>query len=272
MWWFFSLIMCASYTANLAAFLTMERMGPTIESAEDLAKQTTIKYGCVSGGATCSFFRDSNFSTYHRMWTQMQAAEPSVYENSNKEGVKRVKTSKRLYAFLMENTGIEYEMERDCDLRQVGGWLDSKGYGIAMPVNSPYRTAISGAVLKMQEDGKLHKLKEKWWKKMHGGGKCSALKQSGEETAAELGIDNVGGIFVVLVGGIALAFIIAIAEFLWNVRKVAVTQHIGVREALDKELRFAMHFSVSKKRVKTTTSSSGSSLEPVTDAGDNKTQ
>lgn len=69
------------------------------------------------------------------MWTQMQAAEPSVYENSNKEGVKRVKTSKRLYAFLMENTGIEYEMERDCDLRQVGGWLDSKGYGIAMPVS-----------------------------------------------------------------------------------------------------------------------------------------
>lgn len=54
-----------------------------------------------------------------------------------------------------------------------------------------------------------------------------ALKQSGEETAAELGIDNVGGIFVVLVGGIALAFIIAIAEFLWNVRKVAVTQHVS---------------------------------------------
>lgn len=38
--------------------------------------------------------------------------------------------------------------------------------------DSPYRTAISGAVLKMQEDGQLHELKEKWWKKMHGGGSC----------------------------------------------------------------------------------------------------
>ncbi|XP_017772226.1 PREDICTED: glutamate receptor ionotropic, kainate 2-like isoform X2 [Nicrophorus vespilloides] len=134
MWWFFSLIMCASYTANLAAFLTMERMGPTIENAEDLAKQTKIKYGSVLGGATGSFFRDSNFSTYQRMWTQMEASEPSVFEKTNKEGVKRVKTSKRLYAFLMESSSIEYEMERDCELMQVGGWLDSKGYGIAMPI------------------------------------------------------------------------------------------------------------------------------------------
>lgn len=31
-------------------------------------------------------------------------------------------------------------------------------------VDSPYRTAISGAVLKLQEEGKLSMLKEKWWK------------------------------------------------------------------------------------------------------------
>lgn len=57
MWWFFSLILLSSYTANLAAFLTMERMGPTIESAEDLAKQSKIKYGGVSGGSTLEFFK-----------------------------------------------------------------------------------------------------------------------------------------------------------------------------------------------------------------------
>ena len=38
MWWFFTLIMISSYTANLAAFLTVERMESPIESAEDLAK------------------------------------------------------------------------------------------------------------------------------------------------------------------------------------------------------------------------------------------
>lgn len=38
-WWFFTLIIISSYTANLAAFLTVERQITPIENAEDLAKQ-----------------------------------------------------------------------------------------------------------------------------------------------------------------------------------------------------------------------------------------
>lgn len=57
MWWFFTLIIISSYTANLAAFLTVERMLTPIESAEDLAKQTTILYGTIAGGSTMTFFR-----------------------------------------------------------------------------------------------------------------------------------------------------------------------------------------------------------------------
>lgn len=67
LWFFFALIIISSYTANLAAFLTMSRMGETIENAEDLAKQQKIKYGAVKGGSTMQFFKESNFSTYQRM-------------------------------------------------------------------------------------------------------------------------------------------------------------------------------------------------------------
>uniref|UniRef100_A0A182TV70 Ionotropic glutamate receptor C-terminal domain-containing protein n=1 Tax=Anopheles melas TaxID=34690 RepID=A0A182TV70_9DIPT len=172
MWWFFTLIMISSYTANLAAFLTVERMDSPIESAEDLAKQTKIKYGALRGGSTAAFFRDSNFSTYQRMWSFMESARPSVFTASNVEGVERVVKGKGSYAFLMESTSIEYVIERNCELTQVGGMLDSKGYGIAMPPNSPFRTAISGAVLKLQEEGKLHILKTRWWKEKRGGGSC----------------------------------------------------------------------------------------------------
>ena len=35
----------------------MERMESPIESAEDLSKQSTIKYGCYGGGSTAAFFR-----------------------------------------------------------------------------------------------------------------------------------------------------------------------------------------------------------------------
>lgn len=66
MWWFFTLIMISSYTANLAAFLTVERMDSPIESAEDLAKQMKIKYGSVKGGSTVAFFRVSLVQMFSR--------------------------------------------------------------------------------------------------------------------------------------------------------------------------------------------------------------
>lgn len=39
-------------------------------------------------------------------------------------------------------------------------------------LDSPYRDALSGAVLQLQEDGKLTKMKNKWWKEKKGGGAC----------------------------------------------------------------------------------------------------
>lgn len=135
MWWFFSLIMTSSYTANLAAFLTMERMEPSIDGADALAK-SNYEYGTVDGGSTQAFFRDSNYSTYQRMWLFMSSHKPSVFESSNALGVERVLNARKVkYAFLMESTQIEYYAQTHCELRQVGNWLDSKGYGIAMPMS-----------------------------------------------------------------------------------------------------------------------------------------
>lgn len=57
MWWFFALIMCSSYTANLAAFLTKTAMEVTIKDVEELAGQTKVKYGTLEKGSTYSFFK-----------------------------------------------------------------------------------------------------------------------------------------------------------------------------------------------------------------------
>ena len=56
-WWFFTLIMISSYTANLAAFLTAQQMETAVNSADDLAKQTKIKYGTYCCGSSNSFFQ-----------------------------------------------------------------------------------------------------------------------------------------------------------------------------------------------------------------------
>lgn len=67
-WWFFTLIIISSYTANLAAFLTVERMESPIDSADDLAKQTKILYGVVEDGATMTFFKVFGFDRVFIRW------------------------------------------------------------------------------------------------------------------------------------------------------------------------------------------------------------
>ncbi|KAG8191844.1 hypothetical protein JTE90_022833, partial [Oedothorax gibbosus] len=257
MWWFFTLIMVSSYTANLAAFLTVERLASPIESAEDLAKQTTIPYGCVTSGSTKSFFKESEFPTYKRMWSFMESQRPSVFSDNNQKGVERVK--KGNYAFLMESTTIEFIMERNCDLTQVGGLLDSKGYGIATPHGSPYRTHMSSAILKLQEGGHLHVLKERWWKKRRLSQKCVKDDATGSSSASELGLANVGGVFLVLICGVFVGCIIVVFEFVWKARKVPKEERDSICASLCSELKFAICCGGSTKPLKTSEEGENSS-------------
>lgn len=55
--WAFTLIIISSYTANLAAFLTVQRMDVPIESVDDLADQAAIEYGTIHGGSSMTFFQ-----------------------------------------------------------------------------------------------------------------------------------------------------------------------------------------------------------------------
>jgi ionotropic glutamate receptor len=64
------------------------------------------------------------------MWNFM-SDKPNVFVNSTREGIEMVRRGN--YAFLLESTMNEYITQRNCDLMQVGGLLDSKGYGIGTP-------------------------------------------------------------------------------------------------------------------------------------------
>ena len=55
-WWLFGFIIIASYTANLAAFLTVSRLDAPVESLEDLSKQYKIQYAPQRGSAAWIYF------------------------------------------------------------------------------------------------------------------------------------------------------------------------------------------------------------------------
>ena len=79
------------------------------------------------------YHQDSKNEMYAQMWRVMERGGPEILLRGNQEGIDKVMGEKGAYAFFMESTTIEYLTNRNCDLRQVGGQLDSKSYGIAMP-------------------------------------------------------------------------------------------------------------------------------------------
>ncbi|XP_050948970.1 glutamate receptor 1b isoform X2 [Labeo rohita] len=215
-WWFFTLIIISSYTANLAAFLTVERMVSPIESAEDLAKQTEIAYGTLDGGSTKEFFRRSKIAVFEKMWSYMKSAEPSVFVKTTDEGVVRVRKSKGKYAYLLESTMNEYiEQRKPCDTMKVGGNLDSKGYGVATPKGSALRIPVNLAVLKLNEQAVLDKLKNKWW---YDKGECGSKDSARKDKTSALSLSNVAGVFYILIGGLGLAMLVALVEFCYKSR------------------------------------------------------
>jgi len=50
----------------------------------------------------------------------------------------------------------------------------------------------------------------------------------GKETKTTLGVDSIGGVFVVLLCGLAVAVLIAIAEFCWNSKKSAAYENVRI--------------------------------------------
>ena len=237
-WFFFALIMIASYTANLAAFLTVETLVEPIKSVEDLEGQEEIWYGLGKGGSTSKFFANSDNEVIYKLNQFMTGVHSDeVLVDGNDAGVEKVEEMEGKYAFFMESSSIDYIVERRCNLTKVGSPLDSKGYGIATKQGSPYKPLLDASILKLQEDGSLHRLKTKWWKQKRGGGACAGKRGGGVKP---LGLGNVKGVFLVTVVGCAIAAVFAVMEFLYGTKLSGGDAGVSWVEEMISDLRFIM--------------------------------
>uniref|UniRef100_A0A3Q3W7P4 Glutamate receptor n=1 Tax=Mola mola TaxID=94237 RepID=A0A3Q3W7P4_MOLML len=97
-WWLFTLIVCSSYTANLAAYLTVSRMDNAVRSFQDLSRQSDLVYGTVRESAVLEYFQAKGTNpleqdnTFAELWKTIN--KNSGFENSvssPSEGIKKAK-------------------------------------------------------------------------------------------------------------------------------------------------------------------------------------
>ena len=87
----------------------------------------------------------------------------------------------------------------------------------------PIREGITNAILQLQEADEILNLKIKWWKTGH----CQ-VDDGSEKDANELGLRNIGGIFLVLIAGLVLGILVAVVEFVWKSRENAEIDRVSV--------------------------------------------
>lgn len=90
---------------------------------------------------------------------------------------------------------------------------------------SPYRDKITIAILQLQEEDKLHVMKEKWWR-------GSGCPEEESKEASALGIQKIGGIFIVLAAGLVLSVLVAVGEFVYKLRKTAEREQVRPKKNL----------------------------------------
>jgi Ligand-gated ion channel/Bacterial extracellular solute-binding proteins, family 3 len=90
-WWFVGLILVSSYTANLAAFLTVTKIETDIKNVADLAEQRQVKYGTVKNTYAASMFGKSQLPLFQKMWQFMTVLNTDLMVDNTTEGIKRVR-------------------------------------------------------------------------------------------------------------------------------------------------------------------------------------
>ncbi|RWS13643.1 Glutamate receptor: ionotropic kainate 2-like protein [Dinothrombium tinctorium] len=114
-------------------------------------------------------------------------------------------------------------------------------------MGSPWRDRVSLTILDLQEKGVIQMFYDKWWKSP--GLTCIRDEMKNKDgKASALGLDNIGGVFVVLLCGLAFAVLTAVFEFFWKSRKTSKSSRQSFCSEMTEELMFAMKCRASRQR------------------------
>uniref|UniRef100_A0A8C7YRE4 Glutamate receptor n=1 Tax=Oryzias sinensis TaxID=183150 RepID=A0A8C7YRE4_9TELE len=213
-WAFFAVIFLASYTANLAAFMIQEQYIDTVSGLSDKKFQKPqeqyppFRFGTVPNGSTERNIRSN--------YPEMHAHMVKYNQKGVEDALNSLKTGK-LDAFIYDAAVLNYMAGKDegCKLVTIGSGkvFATTGYGIALQKDSSWKRPIDLALLQFLADGDTQKLQTVWLT-----GICRNEKK--EVMSSKLDIDNMAGVFYMLLVAMGLSLLVFAWEHLlyWKLR------------------------------------------------------
>ncbi|XP_046580378.1 glutamate receptor 3-like isoform X2 [Haliotis rubra] len=208
--WFCVLIIDAAYTANLAAYLTLQQMDNRIRTVYDLAGQTEMLYGVENNSNLMTFFKTASVDPYERMWAFMKLKEEQTILSNKTKIVELVKDDK--YAFIADRVVNDYYALGHCELESIEQNFGQKDFSLGFPRGAPYKDDVNRALLSLKEEGKLDILTKKWWTSRTNCTGDSKTRSIKDKTTKELELTNMFGVFIVLGSFVVLSVIVEIIE------------------------------------------------------------
>ncbi|KAJ7308063.1 hypothetical protein JRQ81_008567 [Phrynocephalus forsythii] len=201
-WAGFAMIIVASYTANLAAFLVLDRPEERITGIND----PRFIYATVKQSSVDIYFRRQvELSTMYRHM------EKHNYESAA-EAIQAVRDNK-LHAFIWDSAVLEFEASQKCDLVTTGELFFRSGFGIGMRKDSPWKQNVSLAILNLHENGFMEELDKTWVRYQE----CDSRSNA----PATLTFENMAGVFMLVAGGIVAGIFLIFIEIAYKRHKDA---------------------------------------------------
>nr|XP_032832593.1 glutamate receptor 1-like isoform X2 [Petromyzon marinus] len=206
-WWCFVLVVCSTYTANLAAFLTAEGQ-TSIRSLKDLTRQMDARYGTYSGYRIVGFLNSSARDPYMTVWRHIRDNRTMVA--SPKKGLEQAE--KAGYIFIGEASAVFTAKKDHCDLIISDRRFFRHRLALPFPPGSRLAAEVSRAVTELEDSGQLAELERQWF--AQEGQECVGLSNE-----HQIEMKDFKGVFYFLMMGIAAGCGVCFVECLWFKRR-----------------------------------------------------
>ncbi|XP_021374093.1 glutamate receptor ionotropic, delta-2-like [Mizuhopecten yessoensis] len=214
-WWIFCVVLIATYTGNLVAFLTVTKDALPFQGVEGMIKQDVYTWGVVGGTSWVTMFQLSSLPVFKAVYEGMvrfNRTDPDVLSLDQKVHIDKVLRGN--YVHIGDRSQIQVKTANECSLFTGSAEIQPVQYSFGLPNGSPLTDLFSQKIMAMHENGLISFWKRRRWPKRDF---CPGILQAYTKV---ISLADIQSAFYLLGVGFVLAFVSIMFEVTLYVVKV----------------------------------------------------